>query len=153
VTGTVILATDGSDLALQAVLAGLALLQPAERVIVVTVVEADDESLMTGAGHAGGVMSPQEFDAYSRQLEADGRAVVEGAAAALEVGTAELLVRRGDPGPAICDLAGELSSEAIVIGSRGRGGFRRALLGSVSDYVVRNAPCTVIVTRAGPNSA
>jgi nucleotide-binding universal stress UspA family protein len=73
--------------------------------------------------------------------------VVEQAAAALNVDGIELLVRRGDPGPALCQLAEELSAQAIVMGSRGRGGLKRALLGSVSDYVVRNAPCTVIITR------
>jgi nucleotide-binding universal stress UspA family protein len=151
-TGTVVLAADGSDLALQALLAGFSLLAPPERVVVVTVIEPHDESLVTGAGHAGGVMSLQEFDAHSTQLEADGRAVVERVATALEVESVELLVRRGDPGPAICDVANKLSAEAIVMGSRGRGGLRRALLGSVSDWVVRNAPCTVIVTRARPNT-
>jgi nucleotide-binding universal stress UspA family protein len=35
------------------------------------------------------------------------------------------------------------------MGSRGRGGIKRALLGSVSDYVVRNARCPVVVT--GPS--
>ena len=91
-------------------------------------------------------MSAREFDAYSAQLEADGQSAVERAATALALGNVELLVQRGDPGPAICELAGELSADAIVMGSRGRGGLRRALLGSVSDYVVRNAPCTVIIT-------
>jgi nucleotide-binding universal stress UspA family protein len=150
---TVVLAADGSELALSALLAGFSLLAPPDRLVVLTVIEAHDESLVTGAGHAGGVMSPQEFDAYGMQLEADGQAVVEQVAAALDVASPELLVRRGDAGPAICDVAKELSAGAIVIGSRGRGGLRRALLGSVSDYVVRNAPCTVIVTRAGPSPA
>jgi nucleotide-binding universal stress UspA family protein len=149
--GTVVFAADGSELALQALLAGSSLLAQPERVVIVTVMEANDESLVTGAGHAGGVMSPQEFEAYSMQLEADGRAVVERVATELEVENLELLVRRGDPGPAICDVANELSADAIVMGSRGRGRLKRALLGSVSDYVVRNAPCTVMVTRAGPN--
>jgi len=153
VTGTVLLATDGSELAALALSGGLSLLAPPQRVVVLTVIEDHDESLVTGAGHAGGVMSPQEFDAYSVQVEAEGRAVVEQAAAALGLDGLELLVRRGDPGPTICDVAEKLSAEAIVMGSRGRGGLRRALLGSVSDYVVRNAPCTVMVTRAGPNSA
>jgi nucleotide-binding universal stress UspA family protein len=35
----------------------------------------------------------------------------------------------------------------IVIGSRGRGGIRRALMGSVSDSVVRHAHCPVMVVR------
>jgi nucleotide-binding universal stress UspA family protein len=34
-----------------------------------------------------------------------------------------------------------------VMGSRGRGGIRRALMGSVSDSVVRHAHCPVMVTR------
>jgi len=55
----------------------------------------------------------------------------------------------GEPGAAICALATELSAAAVVLGTRGRGGIARALLGSVSDYVVRTAPCTVIVGR-GP---
>jgi nucleotide-binding universal stress UspA family protein len=145
---TIVVATDGSDLALRAISAGLTLLDPAEKVIVVTVIESEDFSTVTGSGHAGGVMSPQEFDAYSAQLEADGRTVVEHAAAALGVEGIELLVRRGDPGPALCALAEERSAQAIVMGSRGRGGLKRALLGSVSDYVVRNAPCSVIITRS-----
>ena len=149
-TGTVVLATDGSDPALHALVAGTALLATPSRVVVVTVIEADDPSLVTGAGHAGGVMSAREFDAYSAQLEADGQSAVERAATALALGNVELLVQRGDPGSAICELADELSADAIVMGSRGRGGLRRALLGSVSDYVVRNAPCTVIITRPGP---
>ena len=35
----------------------------------------------------------------------------------------------------------------IVLGSRGRGGIRRALMGSVSDAVVRHAHCPVLVVR------
>ena len=54
----------------------------------------------------------------------------------------------GEPGAAICELADEVSAGAIVLGTRGRGGLTRALLGSVSDYVTRAAPCTVVVGRA-----
>jgi nucleotide-binding universal stress UspA family protein len=41
-----------------------------------------------------------------------------------------------------------VSASALVMGSRGRGGIKRALLGSVSDYVVRHAPCPVVITNA-----
>jgi nucleotide-binding universal stress UspA family protein len=145
---TIVVAVDRSDIALAAASAGMALVRPAKRVVVVTVIEAEDFTMVTGAGgHAGGVVSPQEFDALSAKIEADGWTVVEQAAATLSVEGVELLVRRGDPAPALCALAEELSAQAIVMGSRGRGGLKRALLGSVSDYVVRNAPCTVIITR------
>jgi nucleotide-binding universal stress UspA family protein len=148
---TIVVATDGSEEALRAALAGFALLRLAHKVVVVTVIEDQDESLVTGGGMAGGVMSPQEFDVFNSQLETNGRTVVEEAAAAIGVEGVEILVRRGDPGPVLCRLAEERSAQAIVMGSRGRGGIKRALLGSVSDYVVRNAPCTVVVTRPDDN--
>jgi nucleotide-binding universal stress UspA family protein len=56
-------------------------------------------------------------------------------------------VLEGAPGPALCDYARATGAAAVVIGSRGRGGLKRALLGSVSDFVVRNAPCPVVVAR------
>ncbi len=60
----------------------------------------------------------------------------------------EIRLLEGSPGPVLCRLAADVDADALVIGSRGRGGLKRALLGSVSDYVVRNAPCSVIVSRS-----
>ena len=53
----------------------------------------------------------------------------------------------GIPDTAIIVLAEELGVGLIVMGSRGLGGVRRALLGSISDSVVRHAPCPVMVVR------
>jgi nucleotide-binding universal stress UspA family protein len=47
----------------------------------------------------------------------------------------------------IVQVAEEVGAGLIVMGSRGRGGVRRALLGSVSDSVVRHAHCPVLVVR------
>jgi nucleotide-binding universal stress UspA family protein len=47
----------------------------------------------------------------------------------------------------IVALAEELGAGLIVMGSRGLGGVRRALMGSVSDSVVRHAHCPVLVVR------
>jgi nucleotide-binding universal stress UspA family protein len=47
----------------------------------------------------------------------------------------------------ILRVAEELDVGLIVMGSRGRGGLRRALMGSVSDAVVRHAHCPVLVVR------
>jgi nucleotide-binding universal stress UspA family protein len=44
-------------------------------------------------------------------------------------------------------VAEEIEAGLIVMGSRGRGGLRRALMGSVSDSVVRYAHCPVMVVR------
>ena len=48
---------------------------------------------------------------------------------------------------AIVHLADELGAGLIVMGSRGLGGIRRALIGSVSDSVVRHAHCPVLIAR------
>jgi nucleotide-binding universal stress UspA family protein len=53
----------------------------------------------------------------------------------------------GEPDEKIVELSEELEASLIVIGSRGLGGVRRALIGSVSDSVVRHAHCPVLVVR------
>lgn len=47
----------------------------------------------------------------------------------------------------LCDLAEQRNADLIVIGSHGRRGLRRALLGSTAEAVVRHAPCSVLVVR------
>src|SRR5829696_6990670 len=54
---------------------------------------------------------------------------------------------RGRADREIVHLANEIGAGLIVMGSRGRGGVRRALMGSVSDSVVRHAHCPVLVVR------
>ena len=55
--------------------------------------------------------------------------------------------RLGRPDAEIVGLADELGAGLIVLGSRGLGPLRRALMGSVSDSVVRHAHCPVLVVR------
>jgi len=55
--------------------------------------------------------------------------------------------RFGRPYTEIVHLAEELEAGMVVVGSRGEGGVRRALLGSVSDSVVHHAHCPVLVVR------
>jgi nucleotide-binding universal stress UspA family protein len=56
-------------------------------------------------------------------------------------------LRMGEVDLEIVALAEELQADLIVMGSRGLGGVRRALMGSVSDSVVRHAHCPVLVVR------
>lgn len=67
-----------------------------------------------------------------------------------------LLVRMGDAATAITLVAAELRAELIVLGTHGRRGVNRLLMGSVANAVVRTAPCSVLVTRdrpLGPSAA
>jgi nucleotide-binding universal stress UspA family protein len=147
---TVLLCVDGSEAAENALRDGFALLAPVQRTVIVTVVEASDPTLVTGTGMAGGVISVEEYEELDREAAQDGWDTAEQAATLLGLRDPEIHVLRGSPGESLCSLARELNARAIVMGSRGRGGIKRALLGSVSDHVVRNAPCPVVIT--GPAS-
>ena len=140
-----LLCADGSHHSTSALAAGVALLAADTPLIIVTVMAEPDPSLVTGSGMAGGVMSPDAFDQLEVEAGQEATAITGQVQTELGLAGAETRVLRGDPASAICQLAEELDAAAIVIGSRGRGGFKRAVLGSVSDHVVRNAPCPVVV--------
>ncbi len=148
----IIACTDGSQIALDSLAAGLALLDIKNQpVIVVTVADAPDPMQVTGTGFAGGTMTDEEFhreaekDLVQATEIASAGATLVGRLGASDISTKVL---KGPAGPTICDFAVEADASAIVTGSRGRGGFVRAVLGSVSDHVVRNAPCPVVISHS-----
>src|SRR5262245_19901429 len=57
----------------------------------------------------------------------------------------DLVVRNGHPAPVLLEQA--KGADLVVVGSRGRGGVRGAVLGSVSTKVVHHAECPVLVFR------
>ena len=56
-------------------------------------------------------------------------------------------VRQGDPRTAILDAADEWKADLIVVGSHGRTGLQRLVMGSVAQSVVAHARCSVEVVR------
>ncbi|UFR00263.1 universal stress protein [Streptomyces sp. Go40/10] len=62
-------------------------------------------------------------------------------------GSVRTHVVHGNPADVLL-RAGE-GAEVLVVGSRGRGGFARALLGSVSQHVSQHASCPVVIVRSG----
>jgi universal stress protein A len=70
------------------------------------------------------------------------------AAEALRLGVAsEHQLIRGHAADAILRTADEAKASMVVIGSTGRDGIERAVIGSVAERVVRAAPCPVLVVR------
>ncbi|HEX4995696.1 MAG TPA: universal stress protein [Methylomirabilota bacterium] len=61
--------------------------------------------------------------------------------------SARAVVRTGVPHQEIVAVAQDERADLVVIGTTGRGGLNRALLGSVADRVVRLAPCPVLTVR------
>jgi nucleotide-binding universal stress UspA family protein len=62
--------------------------------------------------------------------------------------TSDFLVREGKPGEIIVLTAKQKNSGIIIIGSHGRTGMKRLLMGSVAERVIGNAPCPVLVVRS-----
>lgn len=144
----VLLCTDGSELAVASLRRGLAVLGPASRVVIATVIELTSPMEIVGTGLAGGVVSPEQAVRDDEAFRDMGEEIVARTRDELGLPDAELAVEDGAPGPVLVDLATKLDASVVVIGTRGRGGLRRAMLGSVSDHVVRNAPCPVMVVSA-----
>jgi nucleotide-binding universal stress UspA family protein len=141
---TILLATDGSsasegdseeaiDLAVQV----------EARLLVVSVLGASSRPSEAPADMAGQVDSRDTLTTKAQGIVQ--RAKASGA-------NATFLVWEGEPGEAIVAAAESEKADLIVVGSHGRSGVSRFLIGSVSDYVVRHAHCPVMVVRGRPEA-
>jgi nucleotide-binding universal stress UspA family protein len=63
------------------------------------------------------------------------------------------LIKSGDPRAAINETAKELGADLIVMATHGRHGISRVLLGSVTESVVRTAPCPVLTVKQHADTA
>ena len=88
-------------------------------------------------------------DVFLASAKEDARKLIDGFRKRLpEQLTALEFVQIGTPLTEIVSAAKDWPADLIVIGSHGRGGLTRALLGSVAEGVMRHAPCPVLVVRA-----
>jgi nucleotide-binding universal stress UspA family protein len=58
-----------------------------------------------------------------------------------------MLLEMGDAAQKIMETASKIKCDLVLIGSRGRGGFKELLLGSVSHKVTNHASCPVLVVK------
>jgi nucleotide-binding universal stress UspA family protein len=140
---TILLATDGSE---EAQLASTTAADLAEKtnseLHVLTV--GPDYPLYELPEH------PAEFEDVLRENRREAKEVLEQQAKRIEesgVSVKETHLREGRADEEIVEVAEEIGAGLIVMGSRGYGRLRRALLGSVSDAVVRHAHCPVTIVR------
>ncbi len=147
----VLIATDGSPSSIDAARRAGSLLGSAEHVTLLTVltdVPGDD-----AGGFEGSVFTPGEQDKLWKEELAEAGEELERTAAALTSLQIDKRVEVGDIGGTVCRIASELHVDVIVVGSHGRSAIARILLGSVSEQIVRHAPCPVLVVRPTPETA
>jgi len=96
---------------------------------------------------------PPEYYSHIKGLEAaeelikDAKGFAEAVKkkAETEAVKTEVFIKEGEAPKVICDLAVEQNIDVIVIGTHGRTGLRRLLMGSVAEGVIGHAPCPVLV--------
>jgi nucleotide-binding universal stress UspA family protein len=138
----VLLATDGSEEAQLAATTASDLAQRTDSELhVVTVGAGVPISATTSPAHFEDVLRENRRTAKER-LEQQAKRIEESGGTVKEIH-----LREGRAEEEIVELAEEIGAGLIVMGSRGHGRLRRALMGSVSDAVVRHAHCPVTIIR------
>ncbi|WP_277553520.1 universal stress protein [Halobaculum limi] len=100
------------------------------------------------AGRAAGAGVPSGAEQWYERTKSDREALLAEAADGLNVtGSVETATTVGKPAAAIVEYAADNDIDHIVVGSHGRKGISRVVLGSVAEAVVRNAPVPVTVVR------
>lgn len=147
----VVLAIDGSEEASRAAEAAVDLCEKTgSELHVVHVGEDFYLTAVTDLDMVAQTWVAQEYAESETNFEQIAREVLDAEVEKVEaaggtVAQAHLRVGRADA--EIVDLAEEIEAGLVVLGSRGLGGVKRALMGSVSYSVVRHAHCPVLVVR------
>lgn len=96
-------------------------------------------------GDNNGILQ-EKFDEYE-QREAEFLRNLASKAIAVGV-DAEYAQLSGIPGRDVCQIADAWSADLIVVGNRGLKGLQEMFVGSVSNYITHNAPCSVLIVRS-----
>jgi len=91
---------------------------------------------------------PTENEEWVREAKADARELIDDYRSSVPEGThTDARVEVGRPAQTIVEVAEEGDVDHVVMGSHGRKGVQRVLLGSVTESVARNAPVPVTIVR------
>ncbi len=91
-----------------------------------------------------GSAGPSENEFRRDALEKLAGYIPENADSSLEI---ESVVLRGTPAKALAEFAQKSEADLIVVGTHGRSGLARLLLGSTTESLLRKAPCRVLVAK------
>ncbi len=140
-----LIATDGSEVSIDAARKGVALLNP-DKVTLLTVADTSIADDSGAGGFEGNLLSPEESERARDAILSEGSTELADTAAALglDKSVVDTKVVEGSSGQMIIH---EADVDVIVVGSHGHGFISRVLIGSVSEYVVRHSTRPVLVLR------
>ncbi len=143
-----LIATDGSDISIEAARRGVALLRPS-KVTLLTVADTSVADDSGAGGFEGPLLSPAEAEETRGAIleEGDDELAATIAGIAVDPGVVERLLVEGASGQTIVSVAEEIGADVIVVGSHGKGWFKRVVLGSVSEYVLHHSQIPVLIVR------
>lgn len=142
---TVMMATDGSEASLDAIRSARRILPDESHWELVTVIPHRINPFEDAGGFAGPIFDDDDVREIDHENLVEADAVVARTARALGPVPVEANVLRGDPGSVLCDHAELVGADIIVVGAHDRGLISRTLQQSVTDHLVRHAPCPVLV--------
>ena len=146
----ILLAIDQSEYSKAALQAVIAQFRPEGSQVQVVHAVDWEASLHTASMFAQGSAAMRDLLAQRDELCRTGQTLVDEAASRLRAAgfdATAVSIPEGDPRTAILDAAGTWGAELIVLGSHGRTGLSRFMLGSVAESVLRHSPCSVEVVR------
>ncbi len=142
---SIVVGTDGSDTASQAVRQAIELASSVgAKIELVSAFEPVPAQRLAQERRE----APEDLQWAINPREDVDATLAEAAEAAKAAGVeVDVFPRQGDPADAILDVAEERDADLIVVGNKGMTGTKRFLLGSVPNKVSHHAPCSVLIIR------
>ncbi len=146
----ILLAIDGSKFSEPAIAALIKQYTPVDTEVLVLHAVESSKLMPIPYSYGAGPIFVQDFSALVQRWRAEGESLVNRTAGRLRsVGfKTTTQVEEGDARDLIVECARKWRPDVILLGSHGRRGLDRFLLGSVSEGVARHAPCSVEIVRA-----
>jgi nucleotide-binding universal stress UspA family protein len=149
----IVFCLDGSDESLHAANVALSLVdQTQHRFVLATAVPDIESAFVTGIDPIVPMAPDAQLLDVAEQRRQRAAELLEAASEQLGLPLAERAVLAGPAGPALRDYARQTHSDLLVTGARGFYDARNSGVGDVPDYLVRRAPCPVLVIRGDAQS-
>lgn len=142
-----LLATDGSQGAVDAAHGVLGLIHPDMQIEVVTVIPEKNDPMDTAGGFEGPLITQAQAEEEYLVDQQEGRAVLQTTLDAIGAPATSEMIEGSDAGPTLCRLAAERGVDLLVVGGSDKGWFQRLVHGSVMEYAAHHSPCPVLIVR------